>query len=101
MAETVLKDVEYYDNIRKVYSEERDYFISEMNKIEGITAFRSDANCVCVKNKNKDVREIQKKLEEQGYLIRLFNLNNCYCLRVTLYNREVMDFVIQAFRKYV
>ncbi len=101
MAETVLKDVEYYDNIRKVYSEERDYFISEMNKIEGITAFRSDANFVYVKNKNKDVREIQKKLEEQGYLIRLFNLNNCYCLRVTLYNREVMDFVIQAFRKYV
>ncbi len=101
MAETALQDVEYYDNIRKVYSKERDYFIAEMNKIKGITAFQSDANFVYVKVKNKDVRNIQKKLQEQGYLIRIFNFNNCYCLRVTLYNREVMDFVIQAFQEYV
>ena len=99
MAETVLKDDEYYKGIRETFAEERESFISEMNKIDGVTAFKSDTNFVYVKIKDKDVREVQEKLKNQGYLIRIFNYNDCYCLRVTLFSREVMDVVIRAFRE--
>lgn len=101
IAKAAIEDKEYYNYIKKTVIEEREHFIEEMNKIKDVTAFKSDSNFVYVKIKGKNVEGIQKKLQEQGYLIRMFKFNDNCCVRVTIYNRQVMNYVIQAFREYM
>lgn len=101
IAKAALEDTEYYDWVRETVAEEKKYFIEEMNKIENVTAYESNANFVYVKIDGRNVAEIQKKLEEEGYLIRMFDYSGVSRLRVTIYNHKVMEHVVQAFQNCV
>ena len=49
IAIAALEDVDYYDKMRKESNAVRDWFIDELNTIEGVKAFKSGSNYVFIR----------------------------------------------------
>jgi len=87
----VLQDNAYYSNFKTSIIATRDWFIDEVNKIEGFRAFRSDSNFVLVKPADYDSKEVKSWFENSGILVRLVTEENLRGLRITIGPRPLME----------
>ncbi len=99
MAIAALSDDEYYKEITKEIVDVREWFRVELNKIAGIRAFKSDANFIYIALENHDVASIKKYMEENGYLIRIFESHEEQHLRITIAQKEVMEDCLYKLRR--
>lgn len=87
IAAVVLKRPELIKRNIEAILKERDYLLSELKKIKGITIYPTKANYVLIESSFKD--ELREKILECGISVRNFSsprLKNC--LRITVGNRE-------------
>ena len=98
-----LEDMEYYDNIRQQVIDVREKFISQLNAIEGVRAYKSEANFVFIKFNANYSKRLAEHLIECGYIVRLFtSKHNSTCnMRITLSNERVMHEIIQEIYKFI
>lgn len=87
IAAVVLKKPELIKKNIQSILKEREYLLSELKKIKGITIYPTKANYVLIESRFKD--ELRKKTLGCGIIVRNFSsprLKNC--LRITVGNRE-------------
>jgi histidinol-phosphate aminotransferase len=90
-----LKDIDYYSDFKKKIITARDYFITELNKISGVTAFDSEANFVFVKFSTPDVKEVKSWLTKSNTLVRLVSEGETQGLRITIGRKNIMDDILR------
>lgn len=83
----------------QIIKNEREKMLNELNKIEGIKVFPSDANFILVRVKNGDL--IHQKLIKEGILVR--NMSHLpmmeNCLRISIGKPEENKIFIETFKK--
>lgn len=94
MAIAAINDTDYYQAMKRVSNETRDWFIDELNKLEDVKAFRSESNYVFVKLLHADADKIKAYMEENDILIRLFHDKDALRLRITVAPKDVMQRVL-------
>lgn len=99
IAKAALEDKEYYESMRKKTIDTREWFIEEVNKINGVNAFKSGSNFVFIKLKSADADTVRAFMEENNILIRLFTDKNTLRLRITIGPRNIMERVIFQLKK--
>ena len=101
IASAAIKDTEYYEKITKTICDEREWFADEINKIQGLRAFQSDANFLVVDFGMHDPYEIQKDLKDNGILIRLLKNDKKILSRITIGKHNDMEKCIDVIKKTV
>lgn len=100
VALAALEDNQYYEKIRRKIIKTRDNFIEELNKLEGVKAYKSNSNFVYIKFSDSNAEELQKKFEGENLLVRLFSNGDKIYMRVTIGDKETMDNVIRIFQRF-
>ena len=101
MAVAALRDEPYYKNLLKEITESREYFIHEMNALDGVKAFESDANFVFVHFKEIDVQACKDFLSQNGFLVRLWTEGANLAMRVTLDKKPTMEKVVALVKEFL
>ncbi len=91
MAIAALKDDGYYDAITAKLIASREKLITDLNKLPGVTAFKSDANFIYVRTKGYDPEKIKQICADNGYLVRIFTNGVEKHLRMTIATEDVME----------
>ncbi len=94
-----IKDVEYYRKMKEESIKVREWFSGELNKLNGVTAFKSASNFVFIKIDNADANTVRAFMEENGILIRLFTDKDALRLRITIAPKEIMERVLVQLKK--
>lgn len=94
IAVEAVKDKEYYKAMKEETNKIREWFISELNKIEHVRAYKSEANFVFIKLFYADAEKVKAFMEENNILIRLFTDKDALRLRVTVAPRDIMERVL-------
>ena len=69
IAVAAIKDKEYYRKMKAETNAVREWFSSELNKISGVKAYKSESNFVFIKLENADANRVRAYMEENGYLL--------------------------------
>ena len=69
IAQAAVEDEEYYQTMKNETLNVREWFTSELNKLPGVTAFKSESNFVFVKMDNVNAETVRAFMEENGLLI--------------------------------
>lgn len=98
----IFKEEEYIRKSKEYFSKERVCMINEINKIDGIKAFNSDANFILVRFENKNVLDVKENLlKRAGLLIRdasnFIGLDSSFA-RVAIKNHEQNIVLVDAIR---
>ena len=98
----IFKEEEYIRKSKEYFSEERVCMINEINKIDGIKAFNSDANFILVRFENRNVLDVKENLlKRAGLLIRdasnFIGLDSSFA-RVAIKNHEQNIVLVDALR---
>lgn len=98
----IFKEEEYIRKSKEYFSEERVCMINEINKIDGIKAFNSDANFILVRFENRNVLDVKENLlKRAGLLIRdasnFIGLDSSFA-RVAIKNHEQNTVLVDALR---
>lgn len=98
----IFKEEEYIRKSKEYFSKERICMINEINKIDGIKAFNSDANFILVRFENKNVLDVKENLlKRAGLLIRdasnFIGLDSSFA-RVAIKNHEQNTVFVDAIR---
>lgn len=98
----IFKDDEYIRKSKEYFSKERVCMINEINKIDGIKAFNSDANFILVRFENRNVLDVKENLlKRAGLLIRdasnFIGLDSSFA-RVAIKNHEQNTVLVDALR---
>lgn len=98
----IFKDDEYIRKSKEYFSKERICMINEINKIDGIKAFNSDANFILVRFENRNVLDVKENLlKRAGLLIRdasnFIGLDSSFA-RVAIKNHEQNTVLVDALR---
>lgn len=98
----IFKEEEYIRKSKEYFSKERVCMINEINKIDGIKAFNSDANFILVRFENKNVLDVKENLlKRAGLLIRdasnFIGLDSSFA-RVAIKNHEQNTVLVDALR---
>lgn len=96
-----VRDKTYYQEMKAETRKIRDWFIQELNAIENIRAYQSEANFVFVKLMNADAEKVRAFMEENNILIRLFRDKDALRLRITIAPRDVMERVLFQLKRAV
>ncbi|MBQ9281259.1 MAG: aminotransferase class I/II-fold pyridoxal phosphate-dependent enzyme [Treponema sp.] len=104
-----LRDKAYYNNLTKTIIKLKDDFISEINKIKGIKAYKSAANFIFIRfnenlgenDKEIDVQALKDYLAENGYLTRLWTEGSHLSMRITVAPQSDMDKVLGLIKEFV
>lgn len=99
IAMEAIKDVEYYRKMKEESIKVREWFSGELNKLNGVTAFKSASNFVFIKIDNADANTVRAFMEENGILIRLFTDKDALRLRITIAPKEIMERVLVQLKK--
>lgn len=99
IAVAAIEDVDYYKNVKRESNEVRDWFTSELNKMDGVKAYRSESNFVFIKLENADPEKVRAYMEENGLLIRLFTDGDSLKLRITVGPRDIMERVLYQLQR--
>ena len=101
-AVAALQDKVYYTNLTKTISEVRDNFISQMNTLEHVKAFKSAANFVFIHFDNSiDTQKLKDHLAQNGILVRLWTENGQLAMRVTVAQKEWMDKAFDLIKEFL
>ena len=92
---------DYYNDIAKKMASDRELYFTELNKIENIKVFKSDANFVLVKIEKDLMAPLKKFLVEKGLIIKFMDeeIVNSH-LRITIGTQEQNRKVIDAITEY-
>jgi len=90
----VLRDEQYYTNLKKEIIKTREWFIAELNKISGIKAYLSDSNFVFVKFNNLNIKEVKSWFDKKGILVRLVSEETVQGLRITIAPQKILEEVL-------
>ena len=98
----IFKEEEYIRKSKEYFSKERVCMINEINKIDGIKAFNSDANFILVRFENRNVLDVKENLlKRAGLLIRdasnFIGLDSSFA-RVAIKNHEQIIVLVDAIR---
>lgn len=98
----IFKEEEYIRKSKEYFSKERVCMINEINKIDGIKAFNSDANFILVRFENRNVLDVKENLlKRAGLLIRdasnFIGLDSSFA-RVAIKNYEQNTVLVDALR---
>lgn len=98
----IFKEDEYIRKSKEYFSKERVCMINEINKIDGIKAFNSDANFILVRFENINVLDVKENLlKRAGLLIRdasnFIGLDSSFA-RVAIKNHEQNIVLVDALR---
>ena len=99
IAVAAIKDKEYYRKMKAETNAVREWFSSELNKISGVKAYKSELNFVFIKLENADANRVRAYMEENGLLIRLFNDKDALRLRITIGPKDIMERVIYQLKR--
>lgn len=99
VAKAAIEDHEYYDQMREETRAVREWFSDELNKIDGVKAYRSGSNFVFIKLKNADAKIVRAFMEENNILIRLFTDKDDLRLRITIGPKDIMERVVFQLKK--
>ncbi len=99
IAMEAIKDREYYAAMREETNEVRNWFIEELNTMEGVRAFETEANFVFVRIDAADPEKIKAFMEENNILIRLFTDKDATRVRITIGPRDIMQRVLFQLEK--
>lgn len=99
IAVAAIKDKEYYRKMKAETNAVREWFSSELNKISGVKAYKSESNFVFIKLENADANRVRAYMEENGLLIRLFNDKDTLRLRITIGPKDIMERVIYQLKR--
>lgn len=100
-----LDSVDYYNNIAEKMAADRDLYFTELNKIDNLKVFKSEANFVLVKVPKKSMDELKKFLLEKEIVIKFMNeeIVNSH-LRITIgtqeENRKVINAISEFYKSY-
>ena len=94
IALAALEDDAYYARMREETITVREWFIGELNKLDGVKAYQSEANFVFIRLGHADVGQVQAFMEENNILLRLFHDKDALRLRITVAPRDVMERVL-------
>ncbi len=94
IAAEAVRDKAYYMKMKELTNEIREWFIRELNAIEGVHAFQSDSNFVFVRLENADAEKVKAYMEENNILIRLFTDKDALHLRITIAPKDIMKRVL-------
>lgn len=101
VAKAALEDKEYYDKMRLETKKVREWFTEELNKIDGVKAYRSGSNFVFIKLTHADANIVRAFMEENNILIRLFTDKDSLRLRITIAPKDIMERVVYQLNKAV
>lgn len=101
IAVAAIKDKEYYRKMKAETNAVREWFSSELNKIAGVKAYKSESNFVFIKLENADANRVRAYMEENGLLIRLFNDKDALRLRITIGPKDIMERVIYQLKRAI
>lgn len=98
----IFKEEEYIRKSKEYFSKERVCMINEINKIDEIKAFNSDANFILVRFENRNVLDVKENLlKRAGLLIRdasnFIGLDSSFA-RVAIKNHEQNTVLVDALR---
>ena len=95
MGVKALEEQEYYDNNCRLIAENREFTVSELQKI-GFTVIPSRANFIFAKHENISGERIYLKLKDKGVLVRHFTAERIKDHnRITIGTREQMEILIE------
>lgn len=94
IAIAAVRDQEYYQNMKKESNAVREWFTEELNKLDGVKAYRSESNFVFIKLLNADADKVRAYMEENNILIRLFTDKDALRLRITVAPKDMMERVL-------
>ena len=97
----VLRDVQYYTNLKQEIIRIREWFINELNKINGIKAYLSKSNFVFVKFNNLNIKEVKSWFDKKGILVRLVIEESIQGLRITIAPQKIMEEVLSIIYKNI
>ena len=92
---------EYYSDIAEKMATDRALYFSELNKIENVKAFKSEANFVLVKIEKDLMNTLKEFLVERGLIIKFMDeeIVNSH-LRITIGTQEENRKVIEAITEF-
>ena len=104
-----LNDTDYYSNLTKTIIKIKDDFISKINKIKGIKAYKSAANFIFIRfneslnenDKEIDVQALKDYLSQKGFLTRLWTEGNHLSMRITVAPETEMNKVLGLIKEFV
>lgn len=91
MAIAALNDNAYYKEVTDEMISVREWFWKELNKIPNVHPFKSDSNFMYIGLTGYDVSGIKQYMQENGYLIRIFDSHEAQHLRITIAPKEIME----------
>jgi len=97
-----LKDIDYLKNNVKAVVTERSRLLGELEKIEWLKPYPSQANFILCSVLKGEAKELRQKLQERGILVRYFEeprLKNC--IRISVGKPEHTDALIKALKEIV
>jgi histidinol-phosphate aminotransferase len=95
-----LKDVDYLMSRVKAIIAERDRMFQELEKLDWLKPFPSQANFIFCSVLKGDAGELQQKLQQKGILIRYFNLPRLQnSIRISVGKPEDTDALIKVLRE--
>lgn len=101
IAKAALEDHAYYDQMRAETKEVREWFIDELNTIDGVKAYKTGSNFVFIKLDNADPDKVRAYMEENGILIRLFTDKDALRLRITIGPKDLMERVVYQLKRAI
>ncbi len=101
IALAAMDSTEYYDDIAKKMSDDRMLYFNELNKIEGLKAYKSDANFVLVKIPRESIPALKEYLNPLGLVVKFMSeeIVNSH-LRISLGTQEQNKKVIDALKDF-
>lgn len=99
IAKAAIEDREYYDRMREETREVRSWFIDELNKLDGVKAYKTGSNFVFIKLDHADADRVRAYMEENGILIRLFTDKDALRLRITIGPKDLMERVVYQLKR--
>lgn len=94
IAYAAIMDNAYYKKMKEETIAVRNWFIDELNAIDGVKAFESISNFVFIRLENADADKVRAFMEENNILIRLFSDKDALRLRITVGPKDIMERVL-------
>lgn len=101
IAVAALEDKSYYDAMKAETVEVRQWFTDELNKIDGVKAYKSASNYVFIQLEHADPERVRAYMEENNILIRLFVEDNNLRLRITIGPKDMMERVLYQLKRAI
>ncbi len=94
IAKAAVEDRPYYEKMRDDTLAVTKWFTDELNKIDGVKAYKTGSNFVFIKLDSADPDRVRAYMEENGILIRLFTDKDALRLRITVGPKDLMERVV-------